>query len=435
VGAEGRRRQDQEGGYLQQRMPVDLELNIDFKATGNSQSYLAGGWARAESDFTWMIGGESQIIVKLDEAADGYLLVFDAIPFQHPPDLPSQRLIVSANDYVIGSSEVTRPSMLAYRIPKSIFSQARRTVITLQHPDAARPRDVMDSPDDRHLALSIISAKLYRLTGDVFNAGVALPRGLLLPGSYTRDLGSPELDDLSQYVRQQTGLTVNQLVMQFESLGENCEFGLVQRRCDAEPLGLLRFSSTFVRDLVRGLESGFEGIGAVEDLEPRLEGATEPKEYMIAEHRFGLMYHTFVLEGQRSVWLLKEQESTRLKFLHRKFMEELEANEKVFVYKRNGKVAYEEVLALFLALNRYGPNNLLWVVPADDKHQVGTVEVLTDGLLKGYVDRFAPTENAHDISLDAWLRVCLNAYRLMRLQKPVPAQPELPEPASSGAEA
>jgi len=399
-------------------MPVELELSIDFKASGNSQSYLAGGWARAETDFTWMIGGESQILVRLDPEADAYLLELDVIPFARAPDLPSQRLIVSANNAVVGNCNVFRPSILTYKLPNPLFREARRTVIALQHPDAARPMDLSDTTDDRPLALSIASARLYRLTGEIFAAPVALPPGLLLPGAYARDAGMPELDDVSQYIKQQTGLTTTQLVMQFESLGENCEFGLVQRRCDAEPLGLLRFSSTFVRDLVRGLDAGFEGIGTPEDLEPRLEGTGGEREYMIADRRYGLLYHTFVLENQRSAWLLKDQESIRLKFLHRKFMEELAANEKIFVYKQNTDVSREEVRALFRALNRYGSNTLLWVVPAASASQVGNVEVLENGLLRGYVDRFAPAENAHDLSLNAWLRVCLNAYRLMQLQRP-----------------
>jgi len=404
-------------------MPVDLELSIDFRSSGNSQSYLAGGWARAEGDFTWMVGGESQILIRLDPEASAYLLVLDVIPFAHAPDLPLQRLIVSANDVVIGSCGVSRPSILAYKLSNPVFRDTRRTVITLQHPDAARPMDISESPDDRPLALSIASARLHRLSGDIFTSPIVLPPGLLLPGTYTRDVGQPELEDISQYIKQQTGLTTTQLVMQFESLGENCEFGLVQRRCDAEPLGLLRFSSTFIRDLVRGLDAGFEGIGTLEDIEPRLEGTGTEKEYMIADRRYGLLYHTFVLENQRSAWLLKEQESTRLKFLHRKFMEELEAHEKIFVYKQNVRVSREEVRALFLALNRFGPNTLLWVVPAESPAQVGTVEVLENGLFRGYIDRFAPPENAHDLSLNAWLRVCLNAYRLMRLQKPVTASP------------
>ena len=34
------------------------------------------------------------------------------------------------------------------------------------------------------------------------------------------------------------------LVLQFESIGDNCELGLVQRRAGSEPLGLLRFAGS-----------------------------------------------------------------------------------------------------------------------------------------------------------------------------------------------
>ncbi len=87
-----------------------------------------------------------------------------------------------------------------------------------------------------------------------------------------------------------------------------------------------------MRNLIRGIDNGFEGLGEIEDIDPRLEGAPR-KEYMIHEKKFGLVYHTFVYEGQRSVWLMREQESARLKFLRRKFMEELESPDKIFVYK------------------------------------------------------------------------------------------------------
>jgi hypothetical protein len=31
--------------------------------------------------------------------------------------------------------------------------------------------------------------------------------------------------------------------------------------------------------------------------------------------------------------------------------------------------------------------------------------------LRGYVDRFAPQDNAHELSLDAWTAVCEAAWR------------------------
>ena len=70
-----------------------------------------------------------------------------------------------------------------------------------------------------------------------------------------------------------------------------------------------------------------------------------------------------------------------------------------------------------MALNRYGEATLLWVVPAERDRPAGTVEVVMPGLLKGYIDRFAPDHNAHDFSFDGWLRICANACVLARLQR------------------
>jgi hypothetical protein len=80
----------------------------------------------------------------------------------------------------------------------------------------------------------------------------------------------------------------------------------------------LRFSSTLMRNLIRGVESGFENLGEIEDIEPRLEGGPR-KESMIHENKHGLPYHTFVYEG----------------------------------YRFGGSVSEEEILPLHMALNRY----------------------------------------------------------------------------------
>jgi hypothetical protein len=401
-------------------MAVVCDLTISFAAAGNSLAYLGGGWARSEDEFTWAIGSESHLVFPRLAAADEYVLLLDVVPFVHPPELPTQRLIVSVNDTVVGSTEISRPTLLAYRLPARLACRADRMVVTLQHPDAARPKDFGDSADDRSLAFSIFEAKLQHVTEAKLAHETRLPTGLMLGSTHDRSFGACSDVDLTEWATTRSGLSIPQIALKFESLGENCEFGLFQRACDAEPLGLLRFSSTFMRNLIRGIDGGFDGLGKIDDIDPRLEG-TPRKEYMIHERKFGLVYHTFVYEGQRSTWLMKEQESARLKFLRRKFMEELEASEKIFVYKFGGAVSEEEILPLYRALNRYGESTLLWVVPAERDRPPGTVEVVLPGLLKGYIDRFAPDDNAHDFSFDGWLRVCTNACVLARLQ---PARPD-----------
>ena len=44
-----------------------------------------------------------------------------------------------------------------------------------------------------------------------------------------------------------TSWSDHDLVLDFESVGDNCELGIFQRRVGAEPLGLLRFAGAPLR--------------------------------------------------------------------------------------------------------------------------------------------------------------------------------------------
>ncbi len=60
------------------------------------------------------------------------------------------------------------------------------------------------------------------------------------------------------------------LMLRFAALGDNCEFGLVQRQAGAEPLGLLRFAGFHIPAerrlgrLIEALDREFEGVGRPE---------------------------------------------------------------------------------------------------------------------------------------------------------------------------
>lgn len=395
-------------------MPPVSELTLNFGAAGNSLSFLGGGWARAEEHFTWAVGQESHLLLPLGRDPREFVLMLNVIPFVHPPALSTQRLIVSIDETTIGMTSLARPMVLAWRIPVGLIRRAERTLVTLWHPDATRPRDLGAGEDDRELAFSVSEVKVFHLPA-AMAADHAVPPGLSLGGSPGPGFGTHPGIDLKEWVERRTGFTLPELAARFESIGDNCEFGLFQRRCDTEPLGLLRFSGTWSNDIVRGLENEFEGIGEPEDITPKLEGSDGPREYMIQERKYGLTYHTFVYENERTPELMRQQEATRLKFLRRKFVEELDAGEKIFVFRRAARVAESEILPMFLALNRRRANTLLWVVPEEPGHPAGTVEVLMNGLLKGYIDRFAPSENAHDFSFEVWTRICVHAFLLNRL--------------------
>jgi hypothetical protein len=232
--------------------------------------------------------------------------------------------------------------------------------------------------DDRQLSFSMRTLRLLRV----------LPR----PGPAS----GPELPR-------------DELIMRFESLGDNCEFGLVQRHVGAEPLGLLRFTFIEPGDLLRGMRTGFHGLGEPGTTEVIVSG--KDREFIVNDRSFGMTFHTWQYETELDIETVRQQQSARLGFLKRKFLEDVTNGEKIFVIKRLDPLRPEEVLPIYVALNEPRRNRLLWVVPADATHPSGTVEVLLPGLLRGYVDRFAPYENAPDLSLSAWLAVCEAAWR------------------------
>jgi hypothetical protein len=47
------------------------------------------------------------------------------------------------------------------------------------------------------------------------------------------------------------------MIREFESLGDNCGFGLAQRKAGAELLSLLRFANTRLNALLLGLDEAF----------------------------------------------------------------------------------------------------------------------------------------------------------------------------------
>jgi hypothetical protein len=211
----------------------------------------------------------------------------------------------------------------------------------------------------------------------------------------------------------------DKLMLRFEALGDNCEFGLVQRKAGSEPLGLLRFAGFFIpvehrlNRLVSALRASFEGLGCPDTVQVEAAGEPGRREYLIKESAYGLMYHSFQMEGRIEPEKLRGLEAKKLEFLRRKFVADLRQAEKILVWKSNVRIPESDVRELLAALREFGPNRLLWVQQEDTKNPAGHVEWAAEGLLKGYVDRLAPYDNAPNISFESWLQVCDAAVRLV----------------------
>ena len=102
------------------------------------------------------------------------------------------------------------PDPVGYRIPAGGFAQqSERMLVTLQHPDAVRPKDFGDSADDRQLAFAISEARLHRVASPKRSSEYQLPAGLMLGAITQRDAGPPP--DLREWAMAQTGLTIPQI--------------------------------------------------------------------------------------------------------------------------------------------------------------------------------------------------------------------------------
>jgi capsular polysaccharide biosynthesis protein len=222
---------------------------------------------------------------------------------------------------------------------------------------------------------------------------------------------------------------IDELMLAFESLGANCEFGLVQRHAGVEPLGLLRFAAMAIPDAIRierlvdALLRGFEGLGAVDTIAVYLPDEPGRREFLARESVYNLQYHTGMYSDEIAADALQRREVTRLTFLRRKLQEDLRTGEKIWVWQCASTTGADQVLPLLHALRALGPNTLVWVVECDDDHPPGTAERLERDFIKGYVEHFAAYESALDLSAFSWIGMCQSAYDLCR-----------PEAATAAAE-
>lgn len=215
-------------------------------------------------------------------------------------------------------------------------------------------------------------------------------------------------------------LTDRDLVLRFESLGDNCELGLVQRLVGVEPLGLLRFSGAPLRNLLRAMASRF----ALIDDPAHIRLQPENGEFMVKLTKYDFTYHSDVKIGQMETAALHRQQCRVIRFLARKLIEDLENPSKIFVFRQNEPVSASDLVDLRLAIAGFGPGVLLWVQPACPGHPPGSVVLVDERLMVGYVRRLAERDSVPDLDLPSWLTVLRQAEAIARrlgVLRPLPS--------------
>lgn len=215
---------------------------------------------------------------------------------------------------------------------------------------------------------------------------------------------------------ERTTMDIGDLAGAFESLGDNCEFGLMQRRCGIEPIGFFRWNYAKLESLLRVLDNELSDLGTTALMEITSHPPT--KEWIVRFPEYGFTYHTQQYEHTVTLDMVRAQQNKVLEFQKRKLLDDLRTAEKIFVRKGVDTLSHSDAMQLYGALRRHGPNTLLWVVPEDETHRRGTVEVVGAGFLKGYIDRYAPYTMAVDLS-HVWLDICRHALALWKGHCPI----------------
>jgi hypothetical protein len=212
------------------------------------------------------------------------------------------------------------------------------------------------------------------------------------------------------------------LFSRFVSLGDDCEFGMVQTHFEANHLGLCRSAYTPFAGLMRMLETRFAGL-----MDPTLPIHLDDKgtDYASEIAAFGTRYHTKVKVPADEAQLIG-RERQRLALLARLLIDELEGGEKIFVLKSAQPLERRDVEGLRDLVRAYGPSTVLWVSVAGPRTRPGDVEWLGPGLMRGHIAAFAPTLNPFEADVAAWRELCRSAWALARAGAKAPEAPFRP---------
>jgi hypothetical protein len=369
-----------------------LLLDIGFGWAGNSAAYIMDGWGEAEPGHRWTLGTQSRLRLPLPNDTQDCVLVVSLIPYVNPPGMPGQAVMLSLDGRLLSTIQLADPRVIALALPPGL--QGGDRILSFSTLSGGTPRSHGHYADGRLLGVMVLSVRVVRLP----------PAGTPASRYPPRCLCETELRAACE---RATGLSVPDLMAQFDSIGQGCDFGFVQRHYGAEPLSLLRFSGMDTPSLAAGLFARFAGIGRPENVRVFIE-TTPFREFKLYEKRYNLWYRTGKMPGEVTAEVLQREQSRRLAFLQEKFLDDLHTGGKIFVLTRGECLTEAEALAVFAALNQDRANTLLWTVQGDPT-STGGVDRLRPGFLRGHL---GTVDDRNAAAFDAWLQVLINAYLL-----------------------
>jgi len=433
------------------RLPAD-PVTYRLGGSGSPAAELRDGWHVDDDGLVWTAARVSRLVLPAAGFSPAVLRI-GLTPLLTKDLLPAQRLAVVAGGMLLGQFSVRAETALCVPLPAGVGDGGIELIFVT--PDAVPMRSFAYDRPEQSLGFVIdwIVAETppprLHAAASLRGDGLAEAPALAVSQRFV-DVPTAELH---ARIEAELGVKAADLMRGFESLGDNCAFGLAQRKAGAEVLGLLRFANTPLRALLRGLGDSFKAALAKADIELYLHPDGNPREYMLKIARYGIRWHTLVHEPDAEAAAVERDQVIKLGFLRRKFEEGLRGGRKIYTLVRSepqkigvvmpGFAApdtasasrgvtqlmpawdpprrYEvvpppltlaEAQAVLVELNRRGANTLLYFVPAAPDRPAGTVELLAPGLMRASMASFViltTGEHANDFD---WVRVAANAWLL-----------------------
>jgi hypothetical protein len=177
-----------------------------------------------------------------------------------------------------------------------------------------------------------------------------------------------------------------------------------------ETISLLKWCNVSVQSLLAALEH-------------RLEGFAEQDNMVLGDHSgemtfvdrvYGLSGHSFIHRGDIDETEFLTEQMKRLRYLRDKFLEDLEYEDTILVYKNKFPPTSGELSLLSKALKRIGQAKLMVVIDSSENPSIhGNVRWIQENIIVGYIDRLAPYDAAPLSSMTGWLSICRNALHML----------------------
>ena len=203
---------------------------------------------------------------------------------------------------------------------------------------------------------------------------------------------------------------IPRLLLLFEGLGDNCDFGVIQRAVGIEPFGLFRFTTCKPADVAALLRTRFQCLGEPDDL--WLDEVGPRREYWVKSRHSSFEAHTDRYAGEDVSEVVRSALIEKTRFLKSRLVRDLSRGRRLCLWR--GAADPAAIQAIAAELQTYAPTLLLWVKVADAAQVPGSVERVSAGLLHGYVSRYGDYDGGPRPPIEEWIRVCANAYRLWR---------------------